>query len=311
MTRRELLAAAGAACAVRLQARSNWDKTRLSVITDEVGNTVDESIAFAHQYGLSFLEIRDRVLPGNRKEYFTLNEAEIKADALRFNKEGLKVSFVNTSQMKFTWPGMEVARRRPEDDAARDRRLAMEKAQFDNRFETLNKAIRCAQWMGCDKVRVFTGNRVAEPQSQYQRIADAIGEMTKIAEKEKIYLCVENEGSQNVGTAAELAAIAKLIPSKWVGVLWDPHNAYGRELAYPDGYKLLPFNRLMNVQVKAYGIMPDSKEKEDWKAIMTALADDGYPGKVGLETHIYDGTLIAGAHVSIEEMIRITREVGG
>jgi len=283
------------------------DKTRISAITDEIGKTTDESIAFAHQYGLEFVEIRNP--PGSRKEYFTLPEPEIKADATRFASEGLKVSFVNTSLMKFTWPDMQPARQRQEDAAARDKRLASEKARWDRRMEDLHAAIRCAQIMGCDKVRVFTGTRTADPASQFPRIAETVGKMAEAAENEKVYLLIENEGSQNVATAAELAEVMKLIPSKWVGLNWDPHNAYGKEVTYPDAYSLLPKKRILNVQIKAKGVMPDSPEKEDWKAIMTALEKDGYKGKIGLETHIFDGTLIAAAHKSMDEIMRIVREV--
>jgi sugar phosphate isomerase/epimerase len=309
MTRRELLAAAVVGAAP-LGARARWDRTRISAITDEIGNTPEESIAFAHEYGLQFVEIRDRKGPGGAKEYFTLPEAVIKADALRFGREGLKVSFVNTSLMKFTWPGTEPTRRRPEEPAAREKRLAAEKALFDARLDDLHKAIRCAQWMGCDKVRVFTGTRVDNPESAFPRVAKVIGELAGAAAKEKIYLLIENEASQNVATSAELAGIMKLIPSKWVGMNWDPHNAYGKETSFPDGYKLLPRKRLHNVQVKAKGVMPNSPEREDWRAIMTALDRDNYPGKVALETHIFDGTLIAAAHVSMEELMRIVRQVG-
>jgi len=283
------------------------DKTRISAITDEIGKTTDESIAFAHQYGLEFVEIRNP--PGSRKEYFALPEPEIKADATRFASEGLKVSFVNTSLMKFTWPDMQPARQRQEDAAARDKRLASEKARWDRRMDDLHAAIRCAQIMGCDKVRVFTGTRTADPASQFPRIAETVGKMAATAENEKVYLLIENEGSQNVATAAELAEVMKLIPSKWVGLNWDPHNAYGKEVTYPDAYSLLPKKRILNVQIKAKGVMPDSPEKEDWKAIMTALEKDGYKGKIGLETHIFDGTLIAAAHKSMDEIMRIVREV--
>jgi sugar phosphate isomerase/epimerase len=309
MTRRELLAAAGAACALPLQARTHWDTSRISAITDEIGNTTEEAIAFAHQYALRNVEIRDRHTAESRKEYFTLTEAEIKADAIRFATEGLKISFINTSLMKFTWPGMEPPRRRPEDPAAREKRLASEKARFDSRMEDLRKAIHCAQWMGCDKVRVFTGTRLADPRSAFQQVADVLGPMTNVAEKEKVHLLIENEISQNVGTSAELADIMKLIPSKWLGMNWDPHNAYGKETSYPDGYRLLPQKRLLNIQVKAKGVMPASPEKEDWKAIMTALDRDGYAGKLALETHIFDGTLIAAAHASMEEIMRMVREL--
>jgi sugar phosphate isomerase/epimerase len=268
---------------------------------------MDESIAFAHRYGLQFVEIRNP--PGNRKEYFSLSEPEIKVDALRFKNEGLKVSFVNTSLLKFGWPGSEPVRRRPEEPAAREKRLASEKALWDRRVEDLEKALRCARIMGADKVRVFTGSRVADPSTMFPRIAETLGELALAAEKRKIYLLIENEGTQNVATSAELADIMKLIPSKWVGMNWDPHNAYGRETSYPDGYALLPKKRLLNVQVKAKGVMPDSPEKEDWKAIMLALDKDGYQGKIALETHIFDGTLIAAAHKSMDEIMHIVGEI--
>src|SRR5581483_8711416 len=99
MTRRELLAA-GALCATSpLWAKTRIDKSTISAITDEIGNTTDESIAFAHQYGMTHIELRNppKNEPNGRKEYFQLSEAEIKADAARFTKEGLKVTFLNTS----------------------------------------------------------------------------------------------------------------------------------------------------------------------------------------------------------------------
>src|SRR5579883_2632221 len=108
MTRRELLAA-GAVCASGLFTKAQAkgiDKSRISAITDEIGLTTDESIAFAHKYGMSNIELRNppKNEPNARKEYFQLSEAEMKADAARFKAEGLQVSFINTSLLKFTWP---------------------------------------------------------------------------------------------------------------------------------------------------------------------------------------------------------------
>ncbi len=309
MTRRELLAA-GAACATAVWAKSHIDKSHISAITDEIGESTDEAMAFAHEYGLQWVEIRDRKNPGNRKEYFTLTEPEIKADAPRFQSEGLKVSFINTSLLKFTWPGMEPARKRQEDAAAREKRLATEKDRFGRRAEDLQKAIRCAQLMGCDKVRVFTGTRVEKPETTFQQIADVIGaEMSKTAEREKVYLLIENEGSQNIALSQELADIMKMIPSKWVGMNWDPHNAYGKETSYPAGYDVLPKKRLLNIQIKAKGIMPTSPEKEDWKGIMTALQKDDYIYRIGLETHFFDKPLVQCAHTSMDEIYRIVGEI--
>src|SRR4029077_9233707 len=152
------------------------------------------------------------------------------------------------------------ARKRVETPEARTNRLALEKGRWDRRAEDLQAAIRCAQIMGADKLRVFAGTRVEDPKTMYQQIADTLGEMSKMAEREKVYLLLENEGSQNVGTAAELNDVMKLIPSKWVGYNWDPHNAYGREKAYPDGYQALPKARMLNLQIKGKGVMPESPE---------------------------------------------------
>src|SRR5262245_35096276 len=125
MTRRQLLAA-GAACATTMWSKAGIDKSRISAITDEIGLSTLEAIAFAHYYGLSNVEIRNPAEKG-RKEYALLTEPEIKADADLFRKEGLKVSFVNTSLLKFTWPGTEAARRRPETPEAREKRIQNEK----------------------------------------------------------------------------------------------------------------------------------------------------------------------------------------
>ena len=302
MTRRDLLAAA-AAFAPTLWAKAGIDKSRISAITDEIGLSTPEAIAFAHFYGLSNIEIRNPAERG-RKEYALLPEAEIKADADLFGKEGLKVSFVNTSLLKFTWPGTEPARRRQETPEAREKRLATEKARWDRRMDDAQLAIRCAHIMGCDKIRVFAGTRVEDPKSMYQRIADALGELSKLAEREKVYFLLENEGSQNVATSAEIADVLKLVPSKWIGFNWDPNNAHGIENAYPEGYNALPRERMLNIQIKGRGIMPPTPH-EDWKAIITALNNDGYAHKIGLETHLFDGTLITAAHKSMDEILKI------
>jgi sugar phosphate isomerase/epimerase len=308
MTRRELLAFTAAAATVR--ARSHIDKSRISAITDEIANSTDEAIAFAHKYGLQCVEIRNRKTPGDKKEYFTLTEPEIKADAVRFANEGLKVTLVNTSLLKFAWPGMEPKRTRPETPEAREQRIAADKTRWDRRLDDLRAAIRCAHIMGCDKVRVFAGARVEDPSTMYSRIAETIGgEMASIAEKEKVYLLLENEATQNVASAKELNDVMQLIPSKWVGVNWDPHNVWGQEPAYPEGYNFVPKKRLLNLQIKAKGVMPDSPEKEDWKTIFQALDRDGYKGKIGLETHIFDGTLIEAAHRSMSEILHIVGEL--
>jgi sugar phosphate isomerase/epimerase len=247
-------------------------------------------------------------VPGG-KEYIYQDEAVLKGAAASFKSNGLKVSFLNSSLMKFPWPGIEPERKRQESPESAAKRAASDAARYEKRMDDLKKALHACQILGVDKLRVFTGSRAVEPQKHFPRIADILGEMAFVAEKEKVHLLVENENSCNVATGAELAALMKMMPSKWVGLNWDPQNAISKEKVFPEGYNLLPKKRILNVQYKGKGIMPESKDKLDWKAILQALDKDGYKGCVGQETHIFDGTLIAAAHVSMKEMLRIVGEL--
>src|SRR4051812_17187056 len=108
MTRRELLLST--LTAASLSAKNKIDRSRISVITDETAKTPQAAIDFAKQYGLQFIELRN--VPGG-KEYAFLPEPEIKLAATEFTRNGLHVSFMNSSLLKFTWPGTEAARKRP------------------------------------------------------------------------------------------------------------------------------------------------------------------------------------------------------
>jgi sugar phosphate isomerase/epimerase len=304
MTRRELIAAALTAPA--LFGKTRIDKTRISAITDEIGLTPQDSLDFAKEYGLRWIELRN--VPGSKpaREYAFLSEAEVKEAATSFAANGLKVSFVNTGLLKFGWPGTEPVRKKPESEEANAKRLASEQKRWDARQDDVKKACVAANILGCDKLRVFAGSRVADPKAVYQRIADEIGPLAEIAGTYKVHLLIENEASQNIGTSQELADIMPLLPSKWIGFNWDPQNALPlKEIPFPDGYAVLPKKRMLNVQFKGKGIMANSPERLDWAGIVKALDKDGYAYQIGLETHLFDGTLIAAAHESMETMMRI------
>ncbi len=294
MTRRDLLLTPALA-ALPLLAKGRIDKSRISAITDEIGLTPEDSLAFAKQYGLKWIELRN--IPGSKpgREYAFCSEAELKLAAAAFAQAGVQVSFINTPLLKFAWPGTEPVRAQ-----------ATDQKRWDRRRDDFGKAVNAAKVLGCDKIRVFTGSRVAEPKLMLPRIAEELNALLPIAEKEKVYLLVENENSQNVGTSAEMAALMELMPSKWVGLNWDPQNElHLREPPFPEGYALLPKKRILNIQFKGKGIMPDSPEKLDWAAIVAQLNKDGYAHRLGLETHLFDGTLIQAAHISMETMLRI------
>lgn len=281
------------------------DASRISVITDECSRSQPESIAFAKQYGLKWIEVRD--VPGLKQHYMEQSEDFLKSYAADLKAAGVGVSFFNSPMLKITLPGTEPKRNRPETPEAREKRLARDKAAFERRFDDLAKSIRAAQILGCDKLRVFTFLRVEDPKSVEDQVANIVGEMGEKARKEGVWVLVENEGSCNAATSQELGSIIRKLPEKTVALNWDPMNGMPLgEKPWPEGYESIPAKRIANVQIKGRTLLED-KYKLDWPAIFTRLADDGYPGKVGLETHIFGDVQVAKSHESMKEILRIVQ----
>lgn len=306
MNRRKFIAASMAGSAALFAKKPNRiGRSRISAISDEVATTPAEAIAFAKQYGLEWLELRN--VPGAKTPYFFMTESELKPVAREFGDNGIKISFLNTNLLKFGLPGTEPISRRNETPEARAKRLPREQAQFDRRMESLDQCIRAAHALATDRIRVFTFQRVEESSKLFPKIADILEPMCTVAEREGVRLLIENENSCNVATCAETAAMLKLLPAKAMGTNWDALNgANAGEIAFPDGYEKLPKDRIWNVQFKGKSIL-NAPEHLDWAAIIKALEKDDYAWEIGLETHYFDGTNIEKAHLSMREMLKIVQ----
>jgi sugar phosphate isomerase/epimerase len=296
ISRRAVLTTGAAAlvgAAAPASAGKRIDRSRVSAITDEIARDPQGAIAFAQKYGIRWLELRS--VPGARKEYFLLPEAELKQAAAEFREAGLGISFLNTSMFKYWLPGTDPVRASMKKDPAR----------FERRIEEMKRASEAAHILGVKKVRVFTFWRTADPSGLTPRIVEHLNEFAEIAVREKIQLLIENEGACNVASAAELAAMVKAVPHKQVGINWDPLNsAHAKEVAFPDGYEMLPAKRIGNVQIKGKSILP-GPELMDWASIFKRLEKDGYEGQVGLETHIFGEIQVQKSHESMQEILRI------
>ena len=267
--------------------------SRLSAITDEIALDQAGAIAFAKQYGMRWLELRQK--REIKKEYFLLPVEQLKADAKAFKDAGVGISFLNTSMLKFAIPGVETLNPRHMASASR----------YEGREKELDQAIAAAHILGVSKVRIFTYMRAKDQTGIMQRIADDVGPLAARARKEGIDLLIENENACNVASCAELVELLKLIPDKNVGINWDPFNAENtKEKAYPDGYAMLPRKRIGNVQVKGKSLLP-AYTPMDWSGIFRTLVKDGYKGEIGLETHIFGETQVQMSHESMKELIRL------
>jgi sugar phosphate isomerase/epimerase len=221
-----------------------------------------------------------------------------------FKDAGTKISFLDTPFLKFDLPGTSPKRSRPEEPAAKEARIAKNKALFDNRLEDLRLGIRASHAFDCPMLRIFTFTRVEEPESIFPRIAEVISELAEVAQKDGIRLLIENEASQNAGTSAETAKLIKLLPRN-VGVNWDSLNGLPLgEKPFPDGYESVQKDRIWNVHVKGKSLL-DYPEHQDWPAILNALEHDGFTGRLELETHIFGDGQVAASHASMKEIMRL------
>jgi L-ribulose-5-phosphate 3-epimerase len=305
MNRRSFLATTlGAAIAAPAAAR-RLDHSRVSAITDEVSRSPAEAIDFAHEFGMQCLSLRDIPVPlgAEKVPYYSLPPDKMEQVAREFKEAGIRIAFLDTPFLKFDLPGTE-PKRKPEDPAAREKRLAKDQALFDSRLEDLRQGIRASHTFECPLVRIFTFTRIPEPESIFPRIADIVGEMSAIAEKEGVKLLIENETTQNAGTSVETAHLLKLLPAN-VGINWDSLNALPLgEKPYPDGYESVPKDRVWNVHVKGKSLL-DYPEHQDWPALLNALERDGFSGSLELETHIFGDQQIAASHASMKEILRL------
>jgi len=305
MNRRKALMTAGAFAAAPLLQAKGLDWSRFAVLTDEVAGSEEDAIAFAKQYGLKWVELRDTPRAHDRTKknetYFRMDPDRLKKVRADLNAAGLKISFLNTGLLKFGLPGTELKMSKPETPDNKAKREARQDAEYANRMKDLELAIRAAHILEVPRLRVFAYVRAVDPVAIWDRLANELGDYAKVAEKGGVVLLLENESSCNVATSKELASMTTKVNSKALGMNWDPDNVWGYgEKAWPDGYRELPLKKLGNVQMKAANVIGD--RKIDWTAIVKELNKDGYKGCIGLETHVFDGTLIEKAHLCMKEI---------
>ena len=305
MNRREAMMTLGALGATELLQAKGLDWSRFAVLTDEVAGNEEDALAFARQYGLKWVELRDFPSAHDRTKksetYFRMEPEQLKKVHADLKAAGLKVSFLNTGLLKFGLPGTTLKMNRPETPENKVRREARQDAQYADRMKDLDLAIRAAHILEVPQLRVFAFVRAVDPPAIWDRLANELGEYAKVAEKGGVTLLLENESSCNVATSKELASMTLKVNSKAMGMNWDPDNVFGfGEKAWPDGYRELPLKHLGNVQMKAANII--GERKIDWTAVIKQLNKDGYKGCIGLETHVFDSTLIEKAHLCMKEI---------
>ena len=230
-----LSACAGSFGGFRTRAASPVRRFKLGVISDEFSQDFEEALKTMKQFGLEWVEIR--TVWGAYNTEASPSQVQRIKDVL--SKYQFRVSVVDTALYKCNLPGTENVVK--EKDAY----------PYSQQMDLLDRAIDRAQALGTDKLRVFAFWRVADLQRYYPRIAEELTKAAEVAEKAKMRLVLEDEGSCNVGSGHELGAMLKLVPAVNLGANWDVGNGYWHgEVSYPVGYGALDKNRIWHMHLK-------------------------------------------------------------
>ena len=293
LSRREFLAGAvgltAAGAASRAESLSALDSPvssspfRISVINDEISQDFGRACEVAsREFGMRWMELRGMW----NKNIVSLDEKQV-AEAQRILKKyELKVTDIASPLFKADWPGA------PKSKVSENGSFG---ANFtlDQQDEVFERAVDMAKSFGTDRVRCFDFWRLEDQTPYRAAINEKLRAAAVKAEKKGIILVLENESACNTATGAESAKVLEAVKSPSFMLNWDPGNAAATgDIPYPDGYNLLPKDRIGHCHCKdavkkgnRYDWAPMGGGVIDWAGQFKALKRDGYHFAVSLETH--------------------------
>ena len=258
---------------------------RLAVINDEITQDFERACQIVSQdFGLRWIELRGMW----NKNVTELSDKEVEDARKILAEHKLRVTDIASPLYKTDWPGAP----RSSQSEKRDQFHADFDAKAQDRL--LEKCISLAKSFDTNRVRCFDFWRLGDQKPYRAAINAKLKEAAERCAQEKIILLLENEMSCNTATGEEAAAVLAAIPNGNFMLNWDPGNAAALgSTPYPNGYDLLPKERIGHCHCKDVVRKPDQKYDwapvgggiVDWVGQFQALQHQGYHYAVSLETH--------------------------
>ncbi len=283
----------------------------MAVINDEITQDFEQACRIAAEdFGLKWIELRGMW----NKNITVLSPKEIEDARRILARHKLKVTDIASPLFKTDWPGA------PRSDQSESRDQFH--ADFDAKAQEklLEHCIVLAKAFGTNRIRCFDYWRLADQKPYRAAINAKLRQAAERCHKDGIILLLENEMSCNTATGEESAAVLKAIPNRNFMLNWDPGNAAAiGSTPYPDGYDLLPKQRIGHCHAKDV-VRPAGKKYEwapvgagvvDWVGQFEAFQRDGYHYAVSLETHWRGaGTPEASTRISMQGLNKTLAKAG-
>jgi hypothetical protein len=275
-------AASGFAPSSRFNPADRGSQFRISVINDEISQDFGRACEVAsREFGMGWIELRGMW----NKNIVKLDEKEVAEARLTLEKYQLNVTDIASPLFKVDWPGAPKSKFSEAKSFGADFTLAQQD-------EVLERSMDLAKAFQTDRVRCFDFWRLEDQAPFRTAINDKLRDAAAKAKKKGIILVLENESACNTASAAEAVKVLSAVQSPAFMLNWDPGNAAASgEIPYPDGYNLLPKERIGHchckdvVKIGKGDWTPMGGGIIDWAGQFKALKRDGYHYAVSLETH--------------------------
>jgi sugar phosphate isomerase/epimerase len=285
---------------------------RLSVINDEISQDFDHvcSVA-ARDLGLHWIELRSMW----DKNVTDLDATQL-AEAQRILKKyDLRVTDIASPLYKVDWPGA------PRKDGQQRDQFHAAGNDFGKQDALLEHCIELTRTFDTNRLRCFDFWRLDDQKPYRDGINAKLAQAAETCSKSNVILLLENEMSCNTATGEEAAAVLKAVPNQNFMLNWDPGNAgtFANETPFPNGYDLLPKDRIGHCHAKNVTRQPGGKYEwepvgtgvVDWVGQLRALRRDGYHFAVSLETHWRGaGTPEASSRISMADLKKALAQSG-
>jgi sugar phosphate isomerase/epimerase len=254
------------------------------VINDEISEDFGPACEVASsEFGMQWIELRGMW----KKNVLNLDAHEVSEAWKILQRYQLRVTDIASPLFKVDWPAAARSRFSPSHDEFHAG------FTFQQQDEVLERSIALAKALHTDRVRCFDFWRLDDQSPHRAAINDQLQAAAEKARKQGVILVLENEQACNTSTGAEAARTLAAVKSPNFMLNWDPGNAAASgETPYPDGYELLPKERIGHCHCKdavkhgeRYEWAAMGQGTIDWVGQFKALRHDGYRYAVNLETH--------------------------
>lgn len=256
---------------------------KLSFITDEATQSLEEAIALAKAHRLDGLELRsveDTPIDLATPEQLARWKAML-------DEAGLAVSNLAGSFFKCA----------PQDWAAE--------------MPKLERLCDAAEALDCDTIRGFAFFAPESGPEITGEILDAFAPALALLHRRGKRLLLEADPSVNTTNHAALASLLEKLADPALGAIFDPGNDLYDPLGerpYPDGYRAIR-KHIVHVHIKDAVHTPQGEVAcvrigDGWvnyPAVLSALVSDGYDGWLSLETHYRKNTVLTEAQMRIPQ----------